>query len=310
MMRKVGSRHSDMAHVYNKVRLVNATGKERRMAKQMSDGEIVAGATERGATGRIVVALDASPNSVAALRAAVELASWLGLELEGVFVEDINLTRLGELPNQYEVGSYTGTVRRLDNLALQRQLRALAASMRQAMAREAGRRPIRWDFSVRRGPVVTELLAASQSASVVSVGRTGRGRRSSLGSTAQSIVRECSRPVLVSGQGVELRLPLTVVFTGTEASERAMQFVLNLRHQRIRNGIRILVWGGDNSQRLEDLRRRAASLVQQAGADALIISAVAGSLSAIVGQEPGTLVLARENADLLSQHRGPTILVP
>jgi len=280
------------------------------MAKQMSNGERIAGAPERGVTGRVVVALDASPNSVAALRAAVELASWLGVEVEGLFVEDINLTRLGELPNQYEVGSYTGTVRRLDNRALQRQLRALAASMRQVMAREAGRHPIRWEFSVLRGPVVTELLAASQSAVVVSVGRTSRGRRTNLGSTARSIVRESSRPVLITGQGAELRLPLTVVFTGTQASERTLQFALTIGNRRMHNGIRILVWSQDNGQRLDELRRRAASLAREVAVDALIVSAVGGNLNTIVSQERGTLVVARENADLLSQHGGPAILVP
>ena len=100
-------------------------------------------------TERIVVALDASKNSVAALRAAVELASMLGAELEGLFVEDINLMYLCKFPNQQEVGSYTGAVRRLDDRAMQRQLRALKATIRQTMAREAGRRPARSNPSGR-----------------------------------------------------------------------------------------------------------------------------------------------------------------
>ena len=47
---------------------------------------------------RILVAVDASPPSFAALEAAVELAATLGAELIVLFVEDIALLRLAESP--------------------------------------------------------------------------------------------------------------------------------------------------------------------------------------------------------------------
>ena len=43
---------------------------------------------------RILVALDASPHSQAALQAASELAAALKAELVGIFVEDVNLLHL------------------------------------------------------------------------------------------------------------------------------------------------------------------------------------------------------------------------
>ena len=52
---------------------------------------------------RILVALDASPQSEAALRAAAELAALLEAELEGLFVEDINLLHLCGLPFGREI---------------------------------------------------------------------------------------------------------------------------------------------------------------------------------------------------------------
>ena len=261
------------------------------------------------ATERIVVALDASPSSVTALRAAAELASWLGMELEGLFVEDINLTRLCGFPNLQEVGSYTGAVRRLDDRSLERQLRALASAMRQQMAREAQRRPVRWNFQVRRGPVVAELLAASQSASVVSLGRTSRGHRRTLGSTAQSVVRKSSRPVLILGDQGELRSPLTVVYTGSEGSERALRFAVNL-HQRRGAAILVLVWGGERAQQLTELIHRADALLRQEGVEATVLATTGGELGAILSRETGALVLPRENAALLAQLSGPVILVP
>ena len=81
---------------------------------------------------RILVALDASPQSVAALRAAAELAALMEAELEGLFIEDINLLHLCGLPFSHEIGSYTAKRRQLDNLALERQLRGLATERRDA----------------------------------------------------------------------------------------------------------------------------------------------------------------------------------
>ena len=102
----------------------------------------------------ILVALDASPHSVAALMAAAELAALMEAELEGLFVEDINLLRLCGLPFGREIGSYSATARRLDNAGVERQLRALADTIEAVMARITATSAVPWRFSVRRGPVV------------------------------------------------------------------------------------------------------------------------------------------------------------
>ena len=47
---------------------------------------------------RILVAVDASPHSLAALDAALRLAADLEAEIIGLFVEDINLLRLAGMP--------------------------------------------------------------------------------------------------------------------------------------------------------------------------------------------------------------------
>ena len=52
---------------------------------------------------RILVAVDASTHSLAALEAASVLAEVLNAELVGIFVEDINLLRLAGLPFAREV---------------------------------------------------------------------------------------------------------------------------------------------------------------------------------------------------------------
>jgi nucleotide-binding universal stress UspA family protein len=54
---------------------------------------------------RIVIAIDASPTSLAALEATAELAARWDAEILGVFVEDTDLLRMATLPFAGEVGS-------------------------------------------------------------------------------------------------------------------------------------------------------------------------------------------------------------
>ncbi len=75
------------------------------------------------ATEHILVALDTSPSSTAALMAAAELAAALHMELRGLFVEDINLLHLCGLPFGLEIGSFTAKPRRLEQAQLERDFR-------------------------------------------------------------------------------------------------------------------------------------------------------------------------------------------
>jgi K+-sensing histidine kinase KdpD len=83
---------------------------------------------------RVVVALDASANSRATLRAAAQLALQLQAELEGLFIEDDNLLRLCNLPFSQEVGLFSATARRLDSGAIEREFRGVARSLQQLIA--------------------------------------------------------------------------------------------------------------------------------------------------------------------------------
>lgn len=259
---------------------------------------------------RILVALDASPHSIAALQAAAELAALLDAELEGLFVEDINLLYVCGLPFGREVGSYTATMRRLDSQAMERQLRVLAAVIREKMTRAAERSHTRWSFQVRRGPVASELLAASESASILSLGRAGGRGHKALGSTAQSILLKASRPVLILGERGGLHYPLTVVYTGSEAAERTLALGISLA-RRSHTLLRVWVWSGkgDKPERLQ-ARVEAALAGESVAAQIETALSAAPMLAALQADDGGTLILPGERSMLLSEHAGPAILVP
>jgi nucleotide-binding universal stress UspA family protein len=173
---------------------------------------------------RIVVGLDASPHSLAALEAAADLAARMQAELVGMFVEDINLLRLAELPFAREVGMFSGTRRRLDSGQVERQLRVQAERARRALEGYAEPLHVRWTFQVTRGGVASELLSAACEADLVILGRTSQrlsGRRQ-LGSTARGVAAEAVCPALVVSHGRRLRLPVLVVMDGSPQAWKAM----------------------------------------------------------------------------------------
>ena len=96
---------------------------------------------------RILVALDASAHSLAALQAASEMAAWMESELVGLFLEDINLVRLAGLPFAREVGFPSAISRELDVVAMERALKLVAVQAKQAIAATAERAHVPWSFS-------------------------------------------------------------------------------------------------------------------------------------------------------------------
>ncbi|MGA7393666.1 MAG: universal stress protein [Terrimicrobiaceae bacterium] len=173
---------------------------------------------------RILVALDASAHSRAALEAACELALGLDAELSGLFVEDINLLRLAQLPFASEI-SYPSALRReLNPDAIEGVLKGIAEQARRAMAEVAGRVRVPWTFRVARGTVASELLAALAEADLLTIGMASRefGRRLRLGSTALAAMTAAPSGVLLLRHGAPIRAPAMVVFDGSEASFKAL----------------------------------------------------------------------------------------
>lgn len=173
---------------------------------------------------RILVALDASPHSLGALGAAVELAARFEAELLGLFVEDINLLRLGDLPFSDELGLVSAIRRSLETTEVERQLRARAVDVRRTLQAMADRAQVHWEFQMTRGPIVAELLKAAAEVDLIILGKKGwtPGRRRQLGSTARAAVYQAPTLTLITGTGVPPQLPMAVVYDGTPLAQRAL----------------------------------------------------------------------------------------
>ena len=169
---------------------------------------------------RIVVALDASADSLAALDASAELAAALGAELVGVYVEDVNVLRLVGRTAATEIDVLSGRRRSLGRSDLERQLRVQAARARRTLERTAGGREVRWSFRTVRGRPSNELL--SEAADLITLGVRGHGPGRGPGSTVLRLLDTTGSSVLITRRGAVLGPSVFVLHDGDDASDRAV----------------------------------------------------------------------------------------
>ena len=165
---------------------------------------------------QILVALDTSSQSLAALEAAVEIAHQRGAELLGVFVEDVTLLRMAGASVMREIGASAAEARDLKQRDLESIFRSLAAHAKQALEMAADRRRIPWSFQVVRGRVVETLETLIQHAEVTALGSLGsqwtdRDDRGKFGSVALQILEKSRRSVFIARQSKSITFPVTVV---------------------------------------------------------------------------------------------------
>ena len=258
---------------------------------------------------RILVALDASPHSQMALRAAARVAAAMQAELHGLFVEDANLFHLCNTPFCREVGLRTAVVRQLESHTVERQLRVLAAEMRRALARVAGEAQVRWSFQVARGAVEQELLAAAEHAALLSLGRAGWLAGAQLGSTTRTLVQRTMRPLLILGNRDGLTHPLTLLYNGSASANRALTLAMRLAQQNSHTLAMLLV--GPEAE-LPGWQEQLRALLQaQQVQPAFTIIRSADDLGSVLHYlKNNTYVLPLDYADLLGMVDGPVLLVP
>ena len=177
---------------------------------------------------KILVALDSSIHSTAALEASVELAARLEAELTGLFIEDVNLFRLAEFPFAREISFFSPTLRRIDLADLQRQVRAQANRMRSLLSAYATRAGIAWDFRIVRGTVTAEVMTAAAEADLIVLGKRGRSLIRKVGSTARFFIAEGRGMMLILEHGYRMDMPVTVFYDGGPLSEKALEAAVHL----------------------------------------------------------------------------------
>lgn len=227
---------------------------------EIVDSPSEASSGEKLSIRRILVALDASSNSREALTVAAGLARTLHSEIAGLFIEDINLVRLSELPFAREVIFAESTLRNIESEGLQRRLKTRAAILRRELNELASEYKLTGTFQVVQGSVNREILSAALKTDMLAVGRLGHSifGRTRLGSTAREVVTRATSTVLLVKSGVESG-PIMALFDGSKSGLRALHLAAELV-DRV-GDLRILAWAPDE-QSAFDRRQLAIKLLK------------------------------------------------
>jgi hypothetical protein len=109
---------------------------------------------------RIWVALDSATRSIMPLETAANLATHWQAELLGLFVEDICLLQLTEIPLIREIRYPLAAAEPLNLKRMERELRIQGEKVREQLSLIAQRTQIPWSFQVVRGHIAQEIPAA------------------------------------------------------------------------------------------------------------------------------------------------------
>lgn len=162
---------------------------------------------------RIIVALNACRRDLGALEIAATLATRRGCELQAVFVEEMNLLNIAELPFIKEIDRLSGTEREFDQTRIARAHRARLSEIQQALDRLIERRQIRASLKIVRGHFVPTVLSFVGEVDVLVLSR--RGETQSGGPVAGK-----SGPG--GGRGSTSDRPIWAIVDGSEESLAAL----------------------------------------------------------------------------------------
>ena len=270
--------------------------------------------------GRILVALDASPCSLAVLEIAARLAAALEAELSGLYVEDETLLRGAELPITNAVGSFSGAVRQLERPELERHLRIQAAKAKHALETIGNHARVPWSFQVARGAVTQELLLAANDADIVSLGQCGWSLigSSRMGITTETVLARADAPVLVHRSGLRAGRSVVAVYDGSEAAHIGLTLGTQVAHDGGTPLVIVLPTSGQNVDRLRssaqnelealevDRRVGFRTVVRQ---DAVELGGVAHGEDAGILILPTTDVFEKGFKELLTRLQCPLLVV-
>ena len=263
--------------------------------------------------GKVLLTLDVSPRSRTALETAAALAAELDAELAGLFVEDINLLRVGGLPFTRELGFLSHDSRTFALEDVEQALRREAEEAQHLLAETAARLQLRWSFHIARGQIADELFALAGELDLVVLGNRARMGMRSLGYFLVETLPGLTRPTRESR-------PVVAVYDGSASSRRALELAQRLA--LLGNlELRLLVLAS-TADKFSSRAGKAKVLMARAGitsaACQCITSARIGDLATAVRREgAGVLVLYGDKrfregegfATLLNEIDCPVVLV-
>lgn len=261
---------------------------------------------------RILVLLDGSRRSLAALEAAADIARAQQAEVLGIFVEEVSLLRSAGYGFAREVGRSSGVARPMDVDALEVRMQATAEKLRRTLERTLAPWGVAQALRLCRGEVVEQVLGLVQPDDLLVLGGAGWSGISSfkLGSTARGLLRQAPGDVLLWPESRSLPPGRVVVLLNHDqgANHRAVRVGVELA-RRGQRALTVLVRSdaADDPELLEEL----AAMLEAGGIAARVRclpKAGAAAMARAVREEGAAQLVISRQCSLFEQQGAESLL--
>lgn len=179
---------------------------------------------------RILIPIDSSSHSFAALQAAIFMAGHYEAVLKGLYIEDIALLGLAEMPFRQEVGEYSAIVRELSIDNLTRGISVQSKWVTTTFQKLINRSQLNGDIAILRGKVIDIIMQESQDCDLLIIGKSGKnvlGKRR-LGSTTNALIRKNEKSLLLVEEGNQIGYPLIMLYDPSPLGQMCLETARDL----------------------------------------------------------------------------------
>lgn len=168
----------------------------------------------------ILVALDHSRHSRAALETAAAIAKLMEAKIHGLFVHDDRWLRISKLPSISEIDELTGRISPIDRVAVEKEIRKLEKTIKEYFEIISKQHQLTHRWSTVKGVVTEKILEAAEDCDMITIGSRGRSysKTRKLGTTAATIIRSADKPILILQKRHNLGYPAIAIFDGSKRS--------------------------------------------------------------------------------------------
>ena len=180
----------------------------------MADSDETSGTFEE-----ILVAMDHSRHSRAALELAASMAELMQAKIHGVFVRDDQWVRISKMTSLAEIDELTGNISPIGSNSVEQEIRNLEKTIQEYFEFVSRRHQLSHTWSAVQGSVAEKVIEASQTSDIITIGSRGRSyiKSRKIGSSALAILQEAEKAVLILQDSHTLGPPV-VVFDGSRRS--------------------------------------------------------------------------------------------
>jgi len=241
---------------------------------------------------RILVAVDASPESRALLEIAADLAKCFESPLTGLYVEDEDMVSFSGLPVGREISIIGAQVLDLTRQRLQSHFQNQASQAQRTLEFIAAARQISHSFAVRQGHPEHEIRNAAEQMDLLAISpKVGAILRPQGQDLRRRFLESSAKGLLVvpdlsktAHEG-----PVGTIYTGTPASERAVRIAMRIAHGLERQVLVGLIAGDDETQALEQNLRNITG--QSTALTTVKADTFASFFESLSSWRPGLVVL-------------------